>query len=294
MPLPNPTPPLQLTPYPNAKFTDGDWTTASAVSLPVFSNPFPTDPNPYVMTQDYVVRLNSFQPLALGTPHSVYPQFLLSKEGDRADLGNGIVKWTRTYARAMPAAGYDLFETFAYKFIGQITAVTFEGATTILNRKPQTWSVNSRVHYDYFVVDPSLSADNLGAVPIVYASAGNIPKIYGMFYVNQAVINGALYGGVQFAMDTLTQAGYVLPTWPTSEQYSAMCADAMTNGWNSTVSKMVLFTDDTLGNSVDRHMPGTIDTTNSVLGGQVPVEDSRLQQWMGNIYLRTTRYVLAQ
>jgi hypothetical protein len=73
-----------------------------------------------------------------------------------------------------------------------------------------------------------------------------------------------------------------------------MVSDAIVNGWNGTLSKVVLFPTNTVGGSGAQHMAGAIDTSNSVLGGLIVVEPGIPERWMGNIFQRVTRYVLAQ
>ncbi len=89
-----------------------------------------------------------------------------------------------------------------------------------------------------------------------------------------------------------------------------MIEDALANGWGSTVSVVILETGNTLAGGpppTSGHMAGIIKTAQlgtatldngsggtSTMGGQIPIEDSKLTRFIGNIWERTTRYALAQ
>ena len=81
----------------NSAYQDGTFTVAKAVTLPVFSAPFPGVNVDYVLTQDWVIDLANYSPLALDTAHPDYPTFKLAQESEKRDLGGGVVQWTRTY-----------------------------------------------------------------------------------------------------------------------------------------------------------------------------------------------------
>lgn len=86
---------------PNLKYVSGDFTVATAVTLPVFDAPFKElgINTQYLLTQDFVQNLADYVPLALDTPHPDYPDFMLASESEQRDQGGGKVRWTRTYAK---------------------------------------------------------------------------------------------------------------------------------------------------------------------------------------------------
>ena len=100
-------------------YQDGTFTTARAVSLPVFSAPFSDQgvTTDYVLTQEWMQALTSYSPLALDTPHPDYADFMLAKEGEKRDIGGGMVQWTRTYAK-LPADFSQPNGNISYNFIG--------------------------------------------------------------------------------------------------------------------------------------------------------------------------------
>ena len=85
----------------NPTYTDGSYAAAFATSLPVFSAPFAAEgvTANYLLTQKWCQQLASFAPLALDTAHPDYPNYGLASESEKADLGGGMVEWTRTYAQ---------------------------------------------------------------------------------------------------------------------------------------------------------------------------------------------------
>src|ERR1044071_9225080 len=291
--------------WPTALYNDQITATPAPCSLPVFTSPIAPTSKEYVFTQDFMcLRPTGGIDLStdLNTPHPSagmnpdYSSFVLVAESERRDMGGGLVRWTRTYAR-LPDS-YSDFETFSYTFIGTNTVV--DGVT--ITRAPTPWVVTTRLQHDFFLVGTGGT----------YTTAGAIPAKIRMHYVYQQLFpnpGGATYGGVNY------EVAYVLPitggyTWPTSEQYNLMISDALVNRWNSTVTEIILETTNTLAGSpipTSGLMAGIIKTAqlrtavldngsggNSTMGGQIPIEDSKLIRWQGNIWERVTRYALAQ
>lgn len=278
------------TPYARQSWVDGPWGVARPVSLPEFSSPIPGVATEYVLRQRWSQFRNNFSALALNTAHPDYADFLLVEEGPRREVGGGLVEWDRLYAK-IPAT-HSEWESFGYSFIGYLWQVS---GVNIRRTRPQ-WSVTSRIQYDYFICNGTAQSDPiLGTTPTI-TTPGDIPKIWQQQYVGQAVINGATYGGILFATDILNPSGSTEPTWPTSDNYQVMVSGALASGWSSPVSKVVLYNDNTLSGGTPPttgHIIGAIDTGSSTLGGQIAAEDSRLDRWMGNIWMRRTRFVLA-
>jgi hypothetical protein len=280
-------------PYAAPKWYDGTYTVARPVGLPIFSAPIPATNTEYIMVQRWTQFRNNFTSLALNTAHPDYGTFKLVSEGPREDKSGGVIEWDRTYAK-VPSFHFDP-ESFGYSFIGMTVTL---GAGGYATRPRKSIPVPSRVRYDYFLV-PSLGVVDpiLGGAPYDINSDGDIKKILDMQYVSQGSVGGATYGGINITVDTLNVQGVVMPTYPTSEQYLAQIADAFTNGWNGTFTKIIVFPTTTLAGGppyTSGHQAGVIDTANTVLGGIIPVEPSRLTRWNGNIFQRAVRYALAQ
>jgi hypothetical protein len=257
--------------------------------LPQFSSPLPNTSTEYVLQQDFMQFRANFSALALNTAHPSsgltpdYSAFKLVAEGERRDMGGGIVRWTRTYAKVPD--NYSDWESYSYPFIGM---TTLQPDGTLITRLQQAWLVSTRLQHDFFLTGTGGS----------YSTPGDIPIIMAQVYVFQTTWpTSAILGGIVTETQSLNPAAAVVKTWPTSEQYNAMISDALTNSWSATVSSVVLYNDNTISGppgALTGHMAGAVNTGSSVLGGQIAVETSKIIRWQGNIWERTTRYALAQ
>lgn len=250
--------------WPEPVYVDGNFAVAEPVSLPEFSSPVRSTTAEYVFTQQWMQSRISFRPTPLNTAHPSYRQtpdysaFKLVSEGPRQDVGGGIVKWTRTYARVPES--HDEFESYAYSFIGfqGVWTVGNAGATVNATGRPRTSHVvTSRVHHDYFLVGPGGS----------YASAADIPVLKGQRYYGGDDPGPSIPLEVDYVMDAL---GGTPATSPSRTEYNLWIANALAEGFGSGVAP-------------DGDTPG-----------QICAEDSRLSRWNGNLWLRQSRYVLAQ
>ncbi len=184
--------------------------------------------------------------------------FFLVKEGDLIDMGAGICKIRRKWA-TLPATRNEL-EQFTYNFVGY--ADELSGAT----RNSVPISVLSRVQYDYFIFD---DLDILGGINL-FPSGHRLNSSTG-----------------------LSPAGFVLPA---QYYYSGDISAVAQNLYVNSV-------DDGDGINADSAtQPNFTDYTNFVSGGyssnglpaEIVVEASTITRWMGNIFERRTRFVIAQ
>lgn len=245
---------------------------------------------------------NNFANLPFNTKHPNYPTYVLVGEENEQDIGGGVIQWERVYSQV--PASYSEFETFAYNFIG-ITSVTGVNVPVVVGRDRFSWRVPSRLQYDFFLAgqtftpgadtysagtgDGNSTSGGPGTVAGPYDAPGSIPEIAQFFYVNQGYDNVAnvWLGGVYFPCD------YILTyTFPTVAQYKSMIEDAVLNGWNATVSVQNL-SRLTPGQMIINPTSGS-PTPNSIIGGQLCAESSQIRRYKGNIWVRMTRYVLAQ
>ncbi len=154
-------------------YVDGDYTQVQPCSLPVFSAPIPGVNIDYVLRQDFVqyeasyasAPLNTFYPKSDGTggvsgetwlgfdtyngSAEVGTGFQLVSEGPREDLGEGVIKWTRTYAK-VPATHHQPGQ-IAYNFIGFADVFVF----AVIYRQRFTKTVPSDHQFDYFLLTSS-------------------------------------------------------------------------------------------------------------------------------------------
>lgn len=290
--------------WPAPAYTDGDFTTAQPVGIPVFSSPVPGSTVEYVFRQDFMQFRANVTALALGTAHPSsgqtpdYSTWMLVAEGDKLDVGAGVVRWTRTYAK-VPAT-HNEWESYVYDFIG--TSPTGLNSSAGFGRLRFSARVTSRLQHDYFFVNPSLSND---AAPI-YKDAGNIPIVRAFKYCAQFVDSGTQRGGWHYPQDyvsdsvLVTGVGVLSPTIPSDTAYASMVRDASSNKWQAGVSQQILTSTtpvlvDIAGMKTypDAYPSGSPPAV-TCLFGQIPAEDSILTRWHGNIFLRRSRYVLAQ
>ncbi len=259
-------------------YQDGVHTSPVAVSLPVFSCPIPNTSRAYIFEQDFQCLLTSFAPIALNTAHPSasatpdYSKYVLVNEGQKRDIGGGMVRWTRTYA--LVPSPWDDWETYAYNFIGYVQPYYL---TLIRNRIVK--NVSCRVRRDYFLANGT-AGDFAGVLQngTSYSVTGGTVVSEGTIVTNFATQYASGPSGVAnigFPFDLLD--AYTIPTVTT---YASMITDATTNLWAATVYAQTIAAGGGL--------------TDSNTGGQITAEDSRLSRWQGNIWVRETRYVLAQ
>lgn len=134
--------------------TDGDFSTAGAVSDFRFSAPFAQFGvnTLYVVEQDFVIHRASFLPLAIDTAHPTLADYFLAIETPMQPVSKeGIVKWTRRYSK-VPAAFSHAGGIYPYTFPILYTGVL---NTSRLFSKPL--SVNTRIQVDFFHTSDSTS-----------------------------------------------------------------------------------------------------------------------------------------
>lgn len=281
--------------YANPTWTDGDWSKPKPEGLPLHSTPLPWTSNEYVFTQKFKVHRSAFAVLPLNSKHPDYSDFVLVEEGPRTDIGGGMVEWERTYA-AVPDAG-DEYETYPFNLIGFANNI-IAGPNFEEGRARQIRRVNSRVHNEFFLAgntyspinggygtgtsDGNATSSGPGTVAAPYDVSGSIPRVNEFYYCLQLLYLSVWYGGIEFPTDFIGQQN----TFPLIVDYKKMCSDARLNGWNATISVQLL---QRLGDEQYVIIPET-----STLGGQLVPEPSQLTRWKGNIWLRRTRYVLAE
>jgi hypothetical protein len=280
-------------------FTDGDFSKPYMVSSPRFSQPFEGDSGEYVLEQDFWIHEKYFAPLALNTPHEStngdpslsYGNYVLVKESPTTKVGNGIVSWTRTYA-ALPASRNDT-TTIAYTFIGflgVLVPTTYVGNPTIPPGRPQfTKVVKCRVQNDYFITlnnVPSQLASTLGAGSVATATQP-ITALSGTVLLNDASKIPQIPKQAYYLGQGYWSAG---PTWtplfsdPVQAQAHGMSLGAI---WDISGA---------LGISGIGVNPQPTRTQYNVWvsnATEIVAEDSQIMRWMGNIYVRQTKYVVA-
>lgn len=265
--------------WPDVSVFDGDFTVAEPISLPLFSSPVRATTAEYTFTQEWMVARKNFAPTPLNTPHPSagqfpdYSAYILVSEGPRQDFGGGVVKWQRTYAKVPDT--HDEFESYSYSFIGiagfwEVGNVS--SSVTATGRPRTTHLVSSRVRHEYFKTGPGTA----------YPTPGDIPSLEGLKY-----FAGATPGpNTGFETDFVNDAVGLLPaTSPSRTIYNGWVANSGTLGWNS---GCIVSNDAATWTSV--RSPSGV----TAAAGQFMAEDSRISRWMGNVWLRQSRFIRAQ
>jgi hypothetical protein len=251
---------------------------AQKVSVPKFACPFDGDSNAYVLTQEWESLAENFTPLALNTAHPDYPTYLLVKEGPLQDIGNACVRWTRTYA-LLPNSRADA-SSMSYNFIGFYgyygTATVFTANKALLGRARFQRTVSCRIQFDYFLISSGNIYQMVGGVLTSIATGSTIEFI--------PVIGEQLY---------YSQSGqYVAGTWTPdyttgsqSDQNYGLATDSIL--------------DQTTWNSIFTTVVPTVPSRATYQGWinnstEIVAEGSSISRWMGNMYSRVTKYVVAQ
>jgi hypothetical protein len=241
----------------NRTYVDGDHTVAQPVSLPERSCPIPTVNIEYQLEQDFQQDSASWAPLALNTPHPDFSSFLLAAEGPRKDLGGGLVKWKRTYI--YPPAQHFTPESFGYNFIGYSGAIyTTSTAFASYGVVNTGFIIQGRQRFARVVTSKIQNDYFAVGTGMTYADGFAIPTILGQRYYATSVTTTGLF--TDFLYNAI---GSYSASVPSMSGYQGWVADAVANGWAA------------------------------VSGGVMVAEDSKLTPWMGNIYVRKTRYILA-
>ena len=243
----------------------------------------------YAFDQELEMLLANFPPAPKNTPSnaagSVFAGLLdgnaiLTKLSQPSPTGGGKGKFTGSFA-VVPAS-WDDFQSQLVNYPGWINlfSSSFRDALPL--------EVTVRLHYDYFVVDPTAVLtgagvkDSGGTTPIVtVTSKGSIPILFANRWL---ATNAGVIVPNDFAK-ALVPAGGVSgyqQTVPSVGQYQSWCAVsaafiAGAVAWDSS------------------HPPAWNGaSTTDVLSGQFQFADSKLVDYEGNIVARVTPFALAQ
>lgn len=256
--------------------------TFATVSLGTYPNIHPWNPNQQVMVleQEFIVAQNAYFPMPLNTPYndilwslgfqntfpSGYPSasiglMYLVEEGELQDIGGGLSKIRRKWA-TLPPVRCEL-EQYAYTFIGLSTNGSVQ-------RPQYTQNVQSRIQYDYFIFDDldvlniplfTDGGNRLNSTTGLYPTGLIIPQM--QYFANPTIETAyGIYVGTP--VDTLTDGD---PTDPTTATLPS-ATDYL--GWCTGIS------------------------TGNGQTAEIVAESSTFTRWLGNIWERRTRFVLAQ
>lgn len=247
----------------------------------------------YSFDQEFAQRIDLYPPAPKNTPASNTAfglgdaNALLCALSQPKDKGAALGEFTGTFSR-VPASWQDFMElpiTFA-SFPG------FAGAgPNNVGRDAFTDVVRARIVHDYFVLDPAnvISACSPGTpatAGVVDSGGGAVTCVYqeaDIPIIRRHWIYLVISGAVQLTLrvpyitpigGTLVNGIAYFQTLPSRANYQAWIANALANGWNSTV------------------WDGSTDAASTI--GQIIPQDSKTADYSGNILERTTMYIQAK
>ena len=244
--------------------------------LGTYPNFQPWSPNQaaVVLTQDFMVGQEFYIPEQLNAPYNPawadglnllqlanqnisLENLYLVKCGDLVDMGGGICKLRATWA-SIPLTRNEV-ESFTYSYPGFLGS-TF--APTPILRQPFQSTVISRLQYDYFIFDD--------------------------FAILAGIVSTFPLGARLNSVTGIYPDGLILP----ATRFYQPVADAVANNY---------FLDPSSGLSdQDVGIPASTPSYSDYLGfmgndpAELIAESSTMNRWMGNIFERRTRFVIAQ
>lgn len=248
-------------------------TTAVAVSLARFSQPFTGDNGEYVLQQDFQQFAANFVKIPLNTVHPQHPGYYLTDEGPQRHMDGGMIAWTRTYC-AVPALRND-YSSLSYNFIGYYgkTADIAVAATfSVLGRTRKTDVVSCRLQNDYYLIGTGGQFTNPSGIPKINATK---------YYTPLGTINGSNVFVPTYAIGSANDFAFGTPV----DFIYDTAKDPVTGATNS----------NPFPGAIIPTVPCRQAYTSLVISGlEIVAEPSVISRWRGNIYQRVTKYVVAQ
>lgn len=277
-------------------------TTAVASGMPRRRYPLPQNSpilfDAYAFDQDFEMLLANYPPAPKNTIANsgafvglTDSRAVLTRLSQPSTSGGGRGKFTGSFC-IIPAP-WDDFKTQAVTFPGWLNSLA-----SGLARPSFSDVVNVRLHYDYFLVDPSNIAggvlDSAGNSATTVTSMGKIPSLAWPRWLNMLIVTGTLTPEVNSTVNDLVPTGGVTvglnsyqQTFPSATQYRAWCATATSflagsTAWDS--SHPLVFT------------PSYSASPWGITGneGQFQFANSTLRVMEGNIIERMTPFVMAE
>ena len=279
-------------------------------SLPVWENPIPALNEKTVFRQTFVQTAASYAPLALdtvypaagsyGVPSS--PTYYLVSEDNQTDLGGGMMQWDRVYAR-IPTS-WSEGEEFAYTFPAFIASATAGSDQTItsISDSGVNYSVSSalafatgdQVHISVSYVRDSITFFVGQYVRIIGGTSGSSALVPGIF-PGTGTFSSVAGVITKEAPARTTQKTDLVPSQVTHE-YALTSTTALET--NLPIIDEFTPVDATGAETI------TLNTSTKPTAAayaaminkntQLVAQDSVRRRWLGNIYERTTRFVVAR
>lgn len=200
-------------------YSDGNFAIAAQDGGENIILAFEGDPTARLLESHWIVDAGSFATTALNTKHPTNGNYYLVAETDVQDIGGGLVKWKKTYAR-VPAKRSE-YESFVYTFPGYATKVgstiqtPFGLLTTLLptmtdpGRIPQARTVQSRLEFEYFLVGTNGTIQSASAIPVVRAQRYVYGSAFGLLTGRDIPDRILLHDATLCTPDVTTYQGWV-------------------------------------------------------------------------------------
>lgn len=279
-------------------------------SLPVWENPIPALNEKTVFRQTFVQTAASYAPLALdtvypaagsyGVPSS--PTYYLVAEDNQTDLGGGMMQWDRVYAR-VPSA-WSEGEEFAYTFPAFIASASYGVDNTITSIQDSgsnylvasglSFTTGDQVHISVSYVRDSITFFVGQYVRVIGGTSGTNALVPGIF---PGTGNFTSVAGV------ITKEAPARTTQKTDLVPSQIVHDYALTSTTALEANLPIIDEftpvDATGTDTTNLNTSTKPTAAAYAAmintnTQLVAQDSVRRRWLGNIYERTTRFVVAR
>lgn len=235
-------------------YSDGNFSKAEANGGKNRFYPFEGDNASFYTEQEWIQDASAFKPLKLNTIDPTESLCYLVRETDPQDIGGGLVKWQRVYSR-IPATRSE-YETISYTFPGYMAKLetAFQSPFGVLT-----------------AALPFVNPDDPGRVPLARKVTCRVQYDYFLVGFNGAYPTASLI--------------------PTSEgQRFVFGAEWPTNPGQDLPDRILYHS------SIAAYSSPTVEEWRALVlsGTEVVAEDSEVRRWRGNIFERSTRYLVAQ
>lgn len=296
---------------------------AVTVGLPVWDTPIPAlADQKLVFRQEHMQTAASYSPLALSTTYTAHgtygvptssSYFLVGEENFR-NVGGGVLQWERVWAR-VPPQWYE-YEDYAYTYpayvapisIGtgySIIGITDVGSTTYVRIQTAATGISANDTV-YVACTYSRGAGAIRAVNMITrvlnASSTQWVEVAHVFVGTGTTYAGASgeiikVGGGRSTPETIAVSSRI------AHEYANISNPASITATLETVLPLIdgFTAIDSIGQRTTTLSTGTASRPNSVTyaamineGIEIVAEQSVRERWMGNIYVRKTRFIPAR
>lgn len=287
-------------------FVDGDFTVAVAQGKPRRTYPIRGDTSSFYVEQDFMQYFANFAALALNTVHPDIAACYLVQESPQTDLGGGICRWTRTYAKI--PANRIWYETYPYQVPGILQDPLVYAAAISSAAETSAYPSKNTITHTSTTISPYLAVGDLVRIFFPVVTAGVIVERY-----FDRIVKSANAGAQTFTVDLVPGLATAVNRWffrvkIRRQPFSQVVLSSVhydyylpgVTGGITTVADIPILNPtpiiDPEGNRMESYTEYTTPTlatyrASVVAQDSIVAEASQLHPWMGNIWERITRYV---